>query len=225
MLYSVSFLSFAALVATQGIIPTDIIDGSDCPLAGPAFPAPSRLSDSAPFRDAVQLLEAQLTSPDTGLESNNTAYAIAIFSSKENKTLYERYYTPSIDVGVPQIDQDSVFRLASVSKVFTVWTFLAALGDSRFNDPITRYVPELASDGNRPANGTVYDDIEDVMWEDVTLGDLASQAAGIARDGRWSRALIKRPCLSNCPMFSGIRRPECELSGGPASDARLSNPG
>ncbi|KAK3939228.1 hypothetical protein QBC46DRAFT_342813 [Diplogelasinospora grovesii] len=67
------------------------------------------------------------------------------------------------------------------------WAFLINAGDAYFSDPVTKYVPELA-DATRAAPGAgddkiVYDDINNVRWEHVTLGNLGSQAAGIARDG------------------------------------------
>ena len=57
-------------------------------------------------------------------------------------------------------------------------------GDSYFNDPISRYVPELAAAVAQCSNNTVeLDEVDNVHWDDVTLGDLASQMGGIARDG------------------------------------------
>lgn len=158
----------------------------DCPAAGPDFPPPSHFANSTSLSDAIAQIEALLANDTLGLQANDTAFGIALFSAKENLTLYERYYTPPIDVGVEKVDRDSIFRIASVSKVFTVWSFLIEAGDGYFNDPITKFVPELANlTESASANGTVgYDDLDEVRWEDVTLGNLASQAAGIPRDGR-----------------------------------------
>jgi CubicO group peptidase (beta-lactamase class C family) len=156
--------------------------GSDCPLAGPAYPAPSQRSESAVFRDAVYNLNIKLADPSSALKMNATAWAVALFSAKENKTLYEQYYTPSVNVSVREVNIDSIFRLASMTKVFTVWTFLAMLGDGRFNDPITKYIPELSVQCRDDVD-YLYNDIDHVRWEDVTVGELASQSSGITRDG------------------------------------------
>lgn len=174
------FLALASSAAAQ--VPPSLSTDADCPLAGPAFPAPSHLSNSTVFAGAIKGFQGQLNNKTLGLKPNDTAWAMAVFSAKENKTLYEDYYTPPIDVGVKKVDGDSIFRLASVSKVFTVWTVLTAIGDKHFNDPITKYIPELAD--AKPNTTAIYDDIDNVRWEDVTLGDLASQSAGIARDGK-----------------------------------------
>jgi len=156
-----------------------------CALAGPGFPSPSRLSNSSLLRGAIEEFERSLKTAQLGLQPNDTAYTVALFSSKENKTLYEHYYTPPIDIGVSKVDKDSVFRIGSVSKVFSVWSFLIDVGDEYYNDPITKYVPELASppcatDGL--GQHEVYNDIDCVRWEEITLGELASHAAGIPRD-------------------------------------------
>lgn len=181
-------LALAASARANDPLLTQNSQGSDCPLAGPAYPAPAYLSDSPLLSDAVHLFEAQLSNNSLGLDLQPTdaAWAVAFFSAKENRTLYERYYTPPKNVGVPKVDGDSIFRLASVSKVFTVWTFLVAAGESYFSHPITEYVPELANRSTSYSDA-LYDDIEHVRWEDVTLGELMSQSAGIARDGPYTR--------------------------------------
>ncbi|KAI0858788.1 beta-lactamase/transpeptidase-like protein [Xylaria cubensis] len=154
-----------------------------CALAGPGFPSPSGLSNSSIFNESITEFEKSLSSAELDLQANDTAWAVALFSSKENKTLYERYYTPPIDVGVSKVDSSSIFRIGSVSKVFCVWSFLIEVGDERFNDPITKYIPELANlTYNGGSDQEVYNDIDHVRWEEVTLSQLASHAAGISRD-------------------------------------------
>ncbi|KAI1275611.1 beta-lactamase/transpeptidase-like protein [Xylaria sp. FL0933] len=164
------------------VLATKIIASDTCVLAGPGFPSPSHLSNSPALTETISKLEQSFQ--DSGLHRNDTAWAVALFSSKENKTLYEQYYTPPIDVGVPKVERDSTFRLGSVSKVFTVWSFLIEVGDERLNDPITKYVPELTNsscaEGTNPQE--LYNDIDHVRWDEVTLAQLASHAAGIPRD-------------------------------------------
>ena len=116
------------------------------------------------------------------MQPNETAWAVSVFSASDEKPLYEKYFTPEYDVGVAEVNKDSVFRIASVSKVFSVWTFLMEVGDDHFGDPITRYVPELLAVANDSVSGAIYDDIDHVRWDEVTLGQLASHLAGIPRD-------------------------------------------
>ena len=150
-------------------------------LAGPAFPAPKSFRGTASLRSATKAFHSSIANSAI-IQANETAWAIAVFSTADDEPLYERYFTPEYDVGVPEVNKDSIFRLASVSKVFSVWSFLMEVGDEHFNDPITRYVPELDAICNTSVTGVVYDDIDQVRWNEVTLGQLASHLAGIPRD-------------------------------------------
>ncbi|KAK0721700.1 beta-lactamase/transpeptidase-like protein, partial [Lasiosphaeria miniovina] len=80
--------------------------------------------------------------------------------------------------GAQRVDSDTVFRLASMSKLFPVLAFLRLSGVS-FEDPITKYVPELRKlDHEARAQTPVWT----VDWESVTVGALASHLGGIAAD-------------------------------------------
>lgn len=168
---------FGPLVFAAGVFATP---PSECALAGPGFPSPSGLSNSLLLREAIASLNRSLNNVQLGLQANDTAWAMALFSSKENKTLYEHYYSPPID-GVSKVDGNSIFRIGSISKVFSVWSFLMEVGDEHLNDPITKYIPELAN-LTCMGNNELYNDIDHVRWEEITLGQLASHAAGIPRD-------------------------------------------
>lgn len=196
----------------------------DAPLSGPAFPAPSHLHPgSGPLQAAIEKFEAYLhdltqeLAPTSGEQDlkpaagaiktlKNAAFAVSLFSTRDHEdvTLYEKYHTPPVDVGVKQVDRDSVFRIASISKVVTVWAFLIAAGDGYFNDPVTKHVPELAelvskrrSRTNDDDESIAYDDIDEVRWEDVTLGQLAGHGAGIARDRELSFVFFLLPLMSS----------------------------
>ncbi|KAI1748962.1 beta-lactamase/transpeptidase-like protein [Xylaria castorea] len=193
---------------------------SACALAGPGFPSPSGLSNSSMLNEGIAEFEKSLSSVQLGLQANDTAWAVALFSSKENKTLYEHYYTPPIDVGVSKVDSNSIFRIGSVSKVFSVWSFLIEVGDKYFNDPITKYIPELA---NLTYNGgsdqqEVYNDIDHVRWEEVTLGQLASHAAGILRDPTYNDLAAEldpnQVSALGLPALKRDEIPTCGIPGG-----------
>ncbi|KAI6476630.1 hypothetical protein MCOR17_000966 [Pyricularia oryzae] len=186
-------------------------------LAGPAFPRPSSLRGSDALASAIGDFDRYVDG-SAPIQSNETAWAVAVFSTNDAEPLYERYYTPEFDVGVSQVDRDSVFRIASVSKVFSVWSFLLEVGDAHFNDPITRYVPELADVVNETtADGVVYDDIDHVRWEEVTLGQLAGQLAGIPRDPAQTDLSAQYPpeqaMALGLPPLSDEEIPKCGVPG------------
>ncbi|KAI0965732.1 beta-lactamase/transpeptidase-like protein [Xylaria arbuscula] len=189
-----------------------------CALAGPGFPPPSHLSNSSALNETVAQFQKSLQ--DAGLQGNDTAWAAALFSSKENKTLYEHYYTPPIDIGVSKVDRDSVFRIGSVSKVFSAWSFLIEIGDERFNDPITKYIPELANAGCAKGSNKqeVYNDIDQVRWDEVTIGQLASHSAGIPRDPTYNDLAVEFGAEAEAFGFPTLNKTDIPICGAPGTN-------
>ncbi|KAH5499821.1 hypothetical protein HBI29_156930 [Parastagonospora nodorum] len=160
----------------------------NCPLIGPEFPAPQRLAEHPIWKKAVDNVTAVFdyidTSNITGVD--RFSYSVQIFSTNPGASiLWERHRTakdlPTNTTGVKKVDGDTVYRLGSVSKVFTVLAFLAERGDVEWNQPITKYIPELGKFAGRPkADG--FDDVRETDWDDITIGALASQVSGLGRD-------------------------------------------
>ncbi|OKP12042.1 Beta-lactamase-like protein [Penicillium subrubescens] len=71
-----------------------------------------------------------------------------------------------------------MYRIGSISKIFTVYTLLVNYGWEHWNDCIMEYLPELqdAADLNHDPS------VAHVDWSKITIGDLASQLSGIGRD-------------------------------------------
>jgi CubicO group peptidase (beta-lactamase class C family) len=163
-------------------------------LEGPIFPKPQNLSTSATIKAAIKDLTAVFAARDadnaTGGYTNS--YSVQVFSTSDTGStpLFQHYHTaPNLasfnSTGVTQVDADTVYRVGSVTKIFTVYTFLVEAGDIHFNSPITDYVPELAAlVNNRSANA-----IKRVAWADITIGDLASHMAGIASDSKKAKKM------------------------------------
>lgn len=76
-----------------------------------------------------------------------------------------------------QVDENTVFRIGSASKLWTVFTFLASAGEASLYDPVTKWVPELQT-----AAVGADDAVDFVRWEDVTIQELASHLSGVGRD-------------------------------------------
>jgi CubicO group peptidase (beta-lactamase class C family) len=99
--------------------------------------------------------------------------------------IFQHHYTPS-GAGLPnstrQVDGDTIYRVASITKTVTVLALLQLqqAGLLSLEDPVTKWVPELAAAAN--ASGLRDSSIEHVAWHEITLGALASQLSGILRD-------------------------------------------
>lgn len=161
---------------------------SNCPLYGPLFPIPQQLSASSAVQNAISSLTSAINAIDSSYGSNNS-YSIQVFSSSE--ILYEHYHTaPTLPTynspGVKQVDANTVYRIGSITKIFTMYAFLLDAGAKYFSQPVTDFVPELAALASRPTGNA----ISSVAWGDITIGDLASHLAGLSSDGEFTRCLI-----------------------------------
>jgi hypothetical protein len=166
----------------------------NCPLIGPEFPPPQRLAEHPIWKKAIENITAVFDYIDvsniTGVD--RFSYSIQIFSTNPGPPiLWERHRTakdlPANTTGVRAVDGDTVYRLGSVSKVFTVLTFLAEAGDVAWNQPITKYIPELANHTGRSSSAD-FDPVRETDWDDITIGALAAQVSGLGRDCMLNRA-------------------------------------
>lgn len=169
-----------------------------CPLLGPVFPAPKDLSKSTAFRRAKDKISSALdeairetgTSNDPIFDPNTTSISLQIFSGSHRHPLF--YYshtspaTKNAKKGVRNVDENTVFRIASCSKLWTVLLVLIEMGDESFSDPVAKYIPELKAAAARGKHHDKdrRDNINFVHWDEVTIGELASQLSGITRDCR-----------------------------------------
>jgi CubicO group peptidase (beta-lactamase class C family) len=159
-----------------------------CPPLGPIYPPPTNLSNDPTFATAVQDITSilgQVTSSNGSL--SNTSISVQIFDATESGPLLNFAYTAdniNTTLGVSKVDQDTVFRVGSVSKLWTMVLFLIEEGLWPFQEPVARFIPELARaerelrwDPRKRRDGIDY-----VHWGHVSMGELASHLAGIARD-------------------------------------------
>ncbi|KAL7629769.1 hypothetical protein AAE478_001292 [Parahypoxylon ruwenzoriense] len=161
-----------------GWILSSTIASPTCPLDGPAFPKPVRLSES----DAVKAAVAALKDTFANITEDAHSYSISVqvFSANDPVPIFSLSHTaPNLGrntPGVKTVDENTVFRLGSLTKIYTIYAFLINAGDGLWNEPITKYVPELRALANRT------DPVNYVAWDDITLGGLATQMTGIPRE-------------------------------------------
>ena len=112
----------------------------------------------------------------------------------------------------------------------TVYLYLIEAGIASFEEPITKYIPELAAYATKNAAEPIQDDIDVVGWNDITVGALASQMAGVARDNTPVPSLDEAFVAAGFPPVPGINgsficdpAQECisrDRAGEPASNGR-----
>jgi hypothetical protein len=163
-----------------------------CPLLGPAFPVFTLNANDKTISSALQsLTEAFDTlvatnTGDHGDVSPNTTFSIALFSSDpgnaEDEPFFWQYHhtAPALNqslAGSHTANKDSIYRVGGLTEVFTVWSLLFTDGgDQILDEPVTKYLPELVDDTRDQ------DAIDQVAWDNITVGQLASHMSGVARD-------------------------------------------
>ncbi|KAJ8119096.1 hypothetical protein OPT61_g66 [Boeremia exigua] len=143
-----------------------------CPILGPVFPPPRNLHTFSPFQDALESLQIRL---DEAFKTGNTTYgpvnpedtySIQIFSTESGKLL-DYHRRGSTILGNRPIDGDSIYRIASVSKLLTVYLLLLEAGESILAEKVIKYVPELKDAAH---------------WNDITVGSLAGYLGDITTE-------------------------------------------
>ncbi|WZH47161.1 beta-lactamase/transpeptidase-like protein [Fusarium acuminatum] len=152
-----------------------------CPLLGAIFPPVQHPLKSTNFSDTIANLTTTFNDLDKDgtLDGLNTTFYVQAFSASD--TLFHYKYVPQGMKGFltsGTLNEDTVFRIGSISKLLTVYTLLAEVGMKRMNNPVTKWVPELT----RAAKKNKGDPTRKVQWDEVTIGQLAGQMAGINRD-------------------------------------------
>ncbi|KAF2267746.1 beta-lactamase/transpeptidase-like protein [Lojkania enalia] len=165
-------LSFQALFFLSSI--SKVLAAGLCPIYGAVFPPIKDLSRSSSFKTALDTLASTL---DDAFATGNSShgpivstdtYSIQAFSAFEERNLFEYYYEGSNLVEGTKIDGNSVYRLASTSKLYAVYMLLVeAGGDEIFSERVSKYLTEL--EGVTP-------------WDEITVGALAGQVGGVAAD-------------------------------------------
>ena len=156
-------------------------------LLGPRFPPPIDVASSKSLSAKAwqnltktfdEYLNGSFESPFfAGIE--NITFSLGAFSIHDPSAasaLQYHYTDPLIQnntVGVTNVDADSVYRFASVSKLFTAYAGMVSLTEEEWNRPFTKIFPILAeSDGHAGLTQVA-------QWESVTPLSLASQISGV----------------------------------------------
>lgn len=166
---------------------------------GPTYPSPRTPSKTETLAQALNVLNSTIVESLSAngssygqLDPNATSFSVEIFSLRESQPLLTYHFSApefaNATEGVREVNSSTVYRLGSMSKLLSVYNFLIAAGDYHFNQPITKYVPELAQFAAQHRATSQNNDIDSVSWDEVTVGALASQMAGISREDAFGPA-------------------------------------
>jgi hypothetical protein len=129
---------------------------------GPVFPAPRRLTDSSNLKSALSALEDALNSAvgpegsENGtLDNQSRTFIVDIYTVHSPESLYTFTFNApdfsNASAGISKVNEETVFRMGSMSKMLSVWNSLIAAGNGPWNNPVTRFVSELAAYASKHA--------------------------------------------------------------------------
>ena len=150
---------------------------AECPILGPMFPYDFDPSESAPIKDAITKFPSAIETLFEREQVNRsyTTFSIDVFSTVSQQSIYQYHHVaPGLNGSLlgDKLDDDTIFRVGSVSKLYTAYAILAEYGGlDILNHAVTDYLPELK--GNEGSNP-----VDKIVYEDITVGALMAQQGG-----------------------------------------------
>ncbi|KAI1420854.1 beta-lactamase/transpeptidase-like protein [Xylaria sp. FL1777] len=158
---------------------------------GPLNPAPVDLTSGAScvrskWENITSTLDDHLTheEPNEALSGlDNITFSLGLFSVHDaNAAGSLQYHHTGPDIknssfGVTKVDGNSIYRVASMTKVISVYAGLLLLDPNDWHKPLTDIFPEIAS---LPKD----DPVHHIQWDTITPFSLASQISGIPANAR-----------------------------------------
>lgn len=163
----------------------------------PSYEAPVDVASNkslvaAAWRNATATLQAYLSDDNEGAVSDavaaamkNITFSVGMFSVEDPAASKMQFHYTSPEIanapnGTNKVDGDTIYRMASVTKAFTVLAGLLELNSTHWDRPITDFVPTLANYTQKTPGER--DPTHITEWDKVTLSALAAQIAGVPRD-------------------------------------------
>ncbi|KAG9195766.1 hypothetical protein G6011_00887 [Alternaria panax] len=173
-----------------------------------AHPPPEYHVHDPLLQEAFESINTALTVAVAAPEHARSSFSVEITSSKG--TLWSQHHTArernASRPDIPKVNGDALYRIASITKTFTVLGILYqhAAGNLSLDATVNTYLKELGekSDGGIP-------------WKDITLRSLASQLSGLPREWAQGDLLNKNyealdPSLLGLPPMSRQGLPHCD---------------
>lgn len=159
---------------------------------GPTYPAPLDLSSHSShlftaWNNVTSVLDDYLRQKKSGAANTlagteNVTFSLGLFSMHDPGAAELQYHYTSPEIansvnGTKKVDGDSIYQIASVSKLITVFAGLLGLEEEDWNRPLTKIFPDRGNVGN--ASDENHDPGHIIQWSKITPWALATQLAGI----------------------------------------------
>ncbi|KAK1238882.1 hypothetical protein MKX08_005943 [Trichoderma sp. CBMAI-0020] len=178
------FVASTTAVAVFPLISSVI--ASSCPPLGAILAPPQAPSQNEAVKLASQKLKSTIDSRFSS-KLNSSGISIMVKSIHEDGPLFSYHFTPPVlsNIGTGSIDDNTIFRVGSLSKIFPA---LAALQSKsiHMDDSVLEYIPELKE---AAASASV----EAILWEDITVDSLMTHLSGLATDTAFDLGIFPIP--------------------------------
>ncbi|KAL8917344.1 MAG: hypothetical protein Q9208_008014 [Pyrenodesmia sp. 3 TL-2023] len=179
-------LLFLVSILTTGVV-SDFL--------GPTYPVPKDLTSNrsyvaAAWQNLTSILDTYLLDSNPNLTGSsglkNLTFSLGMFSVHDLSAADSlQYHSTSAEVansttGITKVDGNSIYRVASITKLFTAFAGMLELDDSDWERSITDFVPSLAEFAQTTPGED--DPVNTIQWDKVTLAALAAHLAGTPRD-------------------------------------------
>lgn len=201
-----SLLLSTASISLAKSTPSEVL-----PLLGPSFLSNFNPADSHAIGNATELFSDKIDAlfESQALNSTDLVFAVDVFSAATNTSIFQYHHVgegQDVTLTAGRLDDQTISRTGSVTKLFTVYALLAKAGIDIFSHPVTEYIPELVSN-------TSDSHTEHIRWEDITVGALASHQAGSGgAGGRQTRLHVAYDHTDCSPSASPRASRRCHSS-------------
>ncbi|RSL79308.1 hypothetical protein CEP52_016369 [Fusarium oligoseptatum] len=161
---------------------------------GPRYPPPADLTSKdshviAGWENLTETLQGYLKigpEEDPVLSTlKNITFSVGLFSTRDDgaASKYQFHYnspkTKEAKYGTKKVDGDTIYGIASITKLFTVYSALMNLDPVDWERPLTYFFPQLADTAKKARDNPT----EHIQWDKITPLALANQIGGVPRDG------------------------------------------
>ncbi|UPK96763.1 hypothetical protein LCI18_007698 [Fusarium solani-melongenae] len=161
---------------------------------GPRYPPPTDLTSKdsyivAGWENLTETLQGYLKigpEEDPVLSTlKNTTFSVGLFSTRDHGAASKFQFhhnspiTKGAKYGTKEVDGDTIYGIASITKLFTVYSALMNLDPVDWERPLTYFFPHLADTAKEARDNPA----EHIQWDKITPLALANQISGVPRDG------------------------------------------
>lgn len=170
------FSKITTVGSLLGVAAGSVLFTQDTPLLGRSLVTNFDLSNATAISQAKNAFPSIVDSlfEAGALNADNMTFSVDVFSAATNKSIYSYSHVGDNEGGsltAGKLDDETVTRIGSVSKLFTIYALVTKMGFDVLNRPVTDFLPELL-----PLNTT--QTFDRIRFQDLTVGALASQQGG-----------------------------------------------